>query len=219
MTNSKFSGHLWVPIHIFRLTLLLFCVMEYCQGYISLWSRCRFGIMSSQLDDPAGTSTSKEVRSAEILRRLGLRPLATVVCSFSPPLQVAAHRGTGDHVKTEERWVDVWNDQLALITRPAHWLRGCSVIVLREGRCVRYRCGLINTIADVLRQRPGWVEVKEWVGLRQTDNYKVFRLSVSQLFFSLSLYLTAMESGTSTGVMGPGLGSILITPTWRSMSG
>ncbi|XP_075898449.1 putative tubulin polyglutamylase TTLL9 isoform X2 [Nelusetta ayraudi] len=62
--------------------------------------------MSSQPDDPAGTSTLKEV---------------------------AAHRGTGDHVKTEER----------------------------EGRCVRYRCGLINTIADVLRQRPGWVEVKD----------------------------------------------------------
>lgn len=32
-------------------------------------------------------------------------------------------------------------------------------------RCVRYKCGLINTIQDVLRQRPGWVEVKEWVGL------------------------------------------------------
>lgn len=28
-------------------------------------------------------------------------------------------------------------------------------------RCVRYKCGLINTIQDVLRQRPGWVEVKE----------------------------------------------------------
>ncbi|TMS16104.1 putative tubulin polyglutamylase TTLL9 [Larimichthys crocea] len=32
----------------------------------------------------------------------------------------------------------------------------------REGRsCVRYKCGLINTILDVLRQRPGWVEVKD----------------------------------------------------------
>lgn len=38
--------------------------------------------------------------------------------------------------------------------------------LLREGRsCVRYKCGLFNTIQDVLRQRPGWVEVKEWVGL------------------------------------------------------
>ncbi|CAH2299727.1 probable tubulin polyglutamylase TTLL9 isoform X1 [Pelobates cultripes] len=32
----------------------------------------------------------------------------------------------------------------------------------RESRsCVRYKCALTNTIADVLRQRPGWVEVKE----------------------------------------------------------
>ncbi|XP_034551382.1 probable tubulin polyglutamylase TTLL9 [Notolabrus celidotus] len=32
----------------------------------------------------------------------------------------------------------------------------------REGRsCVRYQCGLLNTIQDVLRQRPGWVEVKD----------------------------------------------------------
>ncbi|KAG5837919.1 hypothetical protein ANANG_G00218220 [Anguilla anguilla] len=31
-----------------------------------------------------------------------------------------------------------------------------------EGRsCVRYKCGLTNTIQDVLRQRPGWVEVKD----------------------------------------------------------
>ncbi|KAJ8016579.1 hypothetical protein DPEC_G00008700 [Dallia pectoralis] len=31
-----------------------------------------------------------------------------------------------------------------------------------EGRsCVRFRCGLTNTIQDVLRQRPGWVEVKD----------------------------------------------------------
>ncbi|KAM3849927.1 putative tubulin polyglutamylase TTLL9 [Diretmus argenteus] len=32
----------------------------------------------------------------------------------------------------------------------------------REGRsCVRYRCSLLNTVQDVLRQRPGWVEVKD----------------------------------------------------------
>ncbi|KAG8567249.1 hypothetical protein GDO81_013552 [Engystomops pustulosus] len=32
----------------------------------------------------------------------------------------------------------------------------------REPRsCIRYKCGLINTIADVLRQRPGWTEVKD----------------------------------------------------------
>ncbi|XP_027872829.1 putative tubulin polyglutamylase TTLL9 isoform X2 [Xiphophorus couchianus] len=32
----------------------------------------------------------------------------------------------------------------------------------REGRsCVRYKCGLFNTIQDVLRQRPNWVEVKD----------------------------------------------------------
>ncbi|XP_069809866.1 probable tubulin polyglutamylase TTLL9 isoform X3 [Dendropsophus ebraccatus] len=32
----------------------------------------------------------------------------------------------------------------------------------REPRsCIRYKCGLLNTIADVLRQRPGWTEVKE----------------------------------------------------------
>ncbi|XP_077316585.1 putative tubulin polyglutamylase TTLL9 isoform X1 [Lithobates pipiens] len=32
----------------------------------------------------------------------------------------------------------------------------------REPRsCIRYRCALINTIADVLRQRPGWTEVKD----------------------------------------------------------
>ncbi|XP_030625769.1 putative tubulin polyglutamylase TTLL9 [Chanos chanos] len=31
-----------------------------------------------------------------------------------------------------------------------------------EGRnCVRYKCGLTNTIQDVLRHRPGWVEVKD----------------------------------------------------------
>ncbi|XP_067302757.1 probable tubulin polyglutamylase TTLL9 isoform X1 [Pseudorasbora parva] len=31
-----------------------------------------------------------------------------------------------------------------------------------EGRsCIRYRCGLTNTIQDVLIQRPGWVEVKD----------------------------------------------------------
>ncbi|KAJ8372076.1 hypothetical protein AAFF_G00294900 [Aldrovandia affinis] len=31
-----------------------------------------------------------------------------------------------------------------------------------EGRsCVRYKCVLTNTIQDVLRQRPGWVEVKD----------------------------------------------------------
>uniref|UniRef100_A0A3Q3X7Y9 Tubulin--tyrosine ligase-like protein 9 n=1 Tax=Mola mola TaxID=94237 RepID=A0A3Q3X7Y9_MOLML len=28
-------------------------------------------------------------------------------------------------------------------------------------RCVRYKCGLHNTILDVLRQRPGWVEAKD----------------------------------------------------------
>ncbi|CAJ1085453.1 probable tubulin polyglutamylase TTLL9 [Xyrichtys novacula] len=27
--------------------------------------------------------------------------------------------------------------------------------------CVRYKCGQLNTIQDVLRQRPGWVEVKD----------------------------------------------------------
>ncbi|XP_056097443.1 probable tubulin polyglutamylase TTLL9 [Rhinichthys klamathensis goyatoka] len=27
--------------------------------------------------------------------------------------------------------------------------------------CIRYRCGLTNTIQDVLNQRPGWVEVKD----------------------------------------------------------
>ncbi len=33
--------------------------------------------------------------------------------------------------------------------------------LLREGRsCVRYKCGLFNTVQDVLSQRPGWVEVK-----------------------------------------------------------
>ncbi|MED6282690.1 putative tubulin polyglutamylase ttll9 [Characodon lateralis] len=32
----------------------------------------------------------------------------------------------------------------------------------RVGRsCVRYKCGLLNTIQDVLRQRPNWVEVKD----------------------------------------------------------
>ncbi|XP_029013456.1 probable tubulin polyglutamylase TTLL9 isoform X2 [Betta splendens] len=32
----------------------------------------------------------------------------------------------------------------------------------REGaRCVRYKCSLPGTIQDVLRQRPGWVEVKD----------------------------------------------------------
>uniref|UniRef100_A0A4W4F3V5 Tubulin--tyrosine ligase-like protein 9 n=1 Tax=Electrophorus electricus TaxID=8005 RepID=A0A4W4F3V5_ELEEL len=32
----------------------------------------------------------------------------------------------------------------------------------REGRsCVRYKCSLMNTVLDVLHQRPGWVEVKE----------------------------------------------------------
>ncbi|XP_056588551.1 probable tubulin polyglutamylase TTLL9 isoform X1 [Triplophysa dalaica] len=31
-----------------------------------------------------------------------------------------------------------------------------------EGRsCIRYRCGLTNTIQDILNHRPGWVEVKE----------------------------------------------------------
>uniref|UniRef100_A0A3Q3ASS3 Tubulin--tyrosine ligase-like protein 9 n=1 Tax=Kryptolebias marmoratus TaxID=37003 RepID=A0A3Q3ASS3_KRYMA len=34
--------------------------------------------------------------------------------------------------------------------------------LLRDGRsCIRYKCGLINTIQDVLRQRPNWVEVKD----------------------------------------------------------
>uniref|UniRef100_A0A3Q3KPF8 Tubulin--tyrosine ligase-like protein 9 n=1 Tax=Monopterus albus TaxID=43700 RepID=A0A3Q3KPF8_MONAL len=28
-------------------------------------------------------------------------------------------------------------------------------------RCVRYRCGQLSTIKDVLRQRPGWVEVRD----------------------------------------------------------
>ncbi|XP_067384030.1 probable tubulin polyglutamylase TTLL9 [Channa argus] len=32
----------------------------------------------------------------------------------------------------------------------------------REGiSCVRYKCGLLSTIQDVLHQRPGWVEVKD----------------------------------------------------------
>nr|XP_020473570.1 probable tubulin polyglutamylase TTLL9 isoform X2 [Monopterus albus] len=32
----------------------------------------------------------------------------------------------------------------------------------QEGiRCVRYRCGQLSTIKDVLRQRPGWVEVRD----------------------------------------------------------
>ncbi|KAM6929056.1 putative tubulin polyglutamylase TTLL9 [Lycodopsis pacificus] len=31
----------------------------------------------------------------------------------------------------------------------------------RGGRCVRYKCGQLNTIQCVLRQRPGWVEVKD----------------------------------------------------------
>ncbi|TKS77443.1 putative tubulin polyglutamylase TTLL9 [Collichthys lucidus] len=49
-------------------------------------------------------------------------------------LQTSGYKGPCDYTKTEER----------------------------EGRsCVRYKCGLINTILDVLRQRPGWVEVKD----------------------------------------------------------
>ncbi|XP_013886987.1 putative tubulin polyglutamylase TTLL9 [Austrofundulus limnaeus] len=33
---------------------------------------------------------------------------------------------------------------------------------VRDGRrCVRYKCGLISTIQDVLRKRPDWVEVKD----------------------------------------------------------
>ncbi|KAJ6655906.1 hypothetical protein lerEdw1_004677 [Lerista edwardsae] len=32
----------------------------------------------------------------------------------------------------------------------------------REPRaCIRFKCALTNTILDVLRQRPGWTEVKE----------------------------------------------------------
>ncbi|KAI2649912.1 putative tubulin polyglutamylase TTLL9 [Labeo rohita] len=43
--------------------------------------------------------------------------------------------------------------------RPGHWPWLDSY---REGRsCIRYRCGLTNTIQDVLNQRPGWVEVKD----------------------------------------------------------
>ncbi|XP_032375624.1 putative tubulin polyglutamylase TTLL9 isoform X2 [Etheostoma spectabile] len=38
----------------------------------------------------------------------------------------------------------------------------CSKSEEREGRsCVRYKCGPLNTIQDVLRHRPGWVEVKD----------------------------------------------------------
>ncbi|XP_029362898.1 putative tubulin polyglutamylase TTLL9 [Echeneis naucrates] len=38
----------------------------------------------------------------------------------------------------------------------------CGKSEEREMRsCVRYKCGLLSTIQDVLRQRPGWVEVKD----------------------------------------------------------
>uniref|UniRef100_A0ACB8F7U9 Tubulin polyglutamylase ttll9 n=1 Tax=Sphaerodactylus townsendi TaxID=933632 RepID=A0ACB8F7U9_9SAUR len=39
---------------------------------------------------------------------------------------------------------------------------GSQKLKEREGRsCIRFKCALPNTILDVLRQRPGWVEVKE----------------------------------------------------------
>ncbi|XP_077192171.1 putative tubulin polyglutamylase TTLL9 isoform X2 [Paroedura picta] len=39
---------------------------------------------------------------------------------------------------------------------------GSQKLKEREGRaCIRFKCALTNTILDVLRQRPGWVEVKE----------------------------------------------------------
>ncbi|KAE8574253.1 hypothetical protein XENTR_v10003346 [Xenopus tropicalis] len=31
----------------------------------------------------------------------------------------------------------------------------------KERLCIRYKCALTNTIADVLRQRPGWTEVRD----------------------------------------------------------
>ncbi|XP_034446414.1 probable tubulin polyglutamylase TTLL9 isoform X4 [Hippoglossus hippoglossus] len=38
----------------------------------------------------------------------------------------------------------------------------CGKVEEREPRsCVRFKCGLLNTIQNVLHQRPGWVEVKD----------------------------------------------------------
>ncbi|XP_075427853.1 putative tubulin polyglutamylase TTLL9 isoform X2 [Ascaphus truei] len=39
---------------------------------------------------------------------------------------------------------------------------GCQKQKEREPRsCIRYKCALTNTITDVLKQRPGWMEVKD----------------------------------------------------------
>uniref|UniRef100_A0A8C8S6P2 Tubulin--tyrosine ligase-like protein 9 n=1 Tax=Pelusios castaneus TaxID=367368 RepID=A0A8C8S6P2_9SAUR len=36
-----------------------------------------------------------------------------------------------------------------------------SKIKMKPRACIRFKCALTNTILDILRQRPGWVEVKE----------------------------------------------------------
>lgn len=79
---------------------------------------------------------------------------------------------------------------------------------------MRYKCGLLSTIQDVLHQRPGWVEVKESVGLCV---YPVSFCSDFFLYVILNLFRTVMESGISTGVMLAGSGRILIIRTWRNM--
>lgn len=63
MTNSDLSGHLWVPYFHSQFLYSLLCNT----AYRFLWPRRRFGVMSSQPDDPAGTSTSKEVTLCRLL--------------------------------------------------------------------------------------------------------------------------------------------------------
>ncbi|RXN11646.1 putative tubulin polyglutamylase TTLL9 isoform X1 [Labeo rohita] len=71
------------------------------------------------------------------------------------------HRCTcADHSDSQcYNFCNARRDEGGKMYRPGHWPWLDSY---REGRsCIRYRCGLTNTIQDVLNQRPGWVEVKD----------------------------------------------------------
>ncbi len=111
---------------------------------------------------------------------------------MSSPFQTSGYKGSYDYSKSEERWVLLlsWlcvNEQLftCSVNSDYHLLQ----CLLREGRsCVRYKCGLLNTIQDVLRQRPGWVEVKEWVGLsvHHRISFSVFVVFVAWIWYPLN---------------------------------
>lgn len=92
----------------------------------------------------------------------------------------------------------------------------CDRCFLRDGRrCVRYKCNTLNIALDVLDQRPGWVEAKEWVGQPCWSWSFLFRYRCTSKA-TCRVCLLGTKTGTSSGAIWPGSGKIWITCTWMN---